>query len=96
MGIAISDTHPSSVWRDATSQTPFQSRLTLELLPRRPPSPSSETCCSSLAPSGLVTNMYPDLESRNVSKMIWMLSSSSIRGESRRISVAITLPASEL
>jgi len=60
IGIAISATQPSLVRRATTSQTPSQFRLMLAVmlpLPRKPPSPSSATCCSSLAPSGLVTNM---------------------------------------
>ena len=59
IGIAISATHPSLVRRETTSQTPSQFTLMFEvlLLLRNPPSPSSATCCSSLAPSGLVTNM---------------------------------------
>ena len=58
IGIAISATHPSAVRRATAFQTPSQSTLTFGLLlPRKPPSPSSATCCSSLAPSGLMTNM---------------------------------------
>ena len=58
IGTAISATHPSGVRRAAASQTPSQFTLMFGLLePRKPPSPSSATCCSSLAPSGLTTNM---------------------------------------
>ena len=58
IGIAISAVHPSGVRCATTSQTPSQFRLMFDVLvPRQPPSPSSDTCCSSLAPSGLVTNM---------------------------------------
>jgi hypothetical protein len=58
-GIAISAVQPAPVTRATTSQIPSQLRLTLELLafPRVLPSPSSVICCSSLAPSGVVTNM---------------------------------------
>ncbi len=60
-GMAISAVQPSSVIRAATSQIPSQFLLMLELTSPSPirllPSPSSEICCSSLAPSGVVTNM---------------------------------------
>ena len=90
IGMTISADQPSSVRRARTSQIASQSRLTLEVTPPRPPSPSLKTCWSSLAPRGLVTNMYPDRESMKVSRMIWKLSSSRMRGESLRISVALT------
>ena len=58
MGMAISAVHPSGVRWATTSHTPSQFTLMLEVLvPRQPPSPSSDTCCSSFAPRGLVTNM---------------------------------------
>ncbi len=58
-GIAISAVHPSSVTRLTTSQMPSQLRLMFEFTrpERLLPSPSSEICCSSFAPSGVVTNM---------------------------------------
>ncbi len=91
IGIAISASQPSSVRRARTCQTPSQSRLTFDELPnpRSPPSPSLNTCWSSCAPSGFVTNMYAERESLKVSRMIWKLSSCRIRSESRRISVAV-------
>ena len=94
MGMAISAVHPVAFRREATIQTPSQLRLTLELFPRPWPSPSSKICCSSLAPSGLVTNMYPERESLKVSMMTWKLSSSRILSESRLISVATSSPES--
>src|SRR6185436_5790678 len=57
VGMEISAVQPSSVMRDAVSQMPSQLRLILEFVPRPLFSPSSEICCSSLAPSGVVTNM---------------------------------------
>ena len=63
-GIRNSAVHPRESTVVATSQTPSQLRLILELLAMKPeddarvlPSPSSEICCSSFAPSGVVTNM---------------------------------------
>ena len=71
IGIAISATQPLGVCFAATSQTPSQSRLILEeAQPKRPPSPSLATCWSSIAPRGFVTNMYPERESLNVSRII--------------------------
>ncbi len=99
MGIAISAIQPSSVRRAETCQTPSQSRFTFDDTPKlpkpSPPSPSFETCWSSCAPSGFVTNMYAERESLNVSRMIWKLSSSRMRSESRRISVAVMASGSE-
>ncbi len=57
VGMAISAVQPSLVICAAEFHTPSQLRLTFEVVPRPPPSPSSKICCSSLAPSGVVTNM---------------------------------------
>ena len=56
-GIEISAVQPSLMMRAAVSHTPSQLRFTFDVVPRPPPSPSSKTCCSSLAPSGVVRNM---------------------------------------
>ena len=59
-GMAISAVQPSSVIRAATSQMPSQFVIDVgvdEARRRLLPSPSSEICCSSFAPSGVVTNM---------------------------------------
>ena len=92
-GIAISAAHPSGTIAAATCHTPSQSRLMLDVdRPKRPPYPSLKTCWSSFAPSGLVANMYAERESLKVSNTIWTLSSSRMRSESRRISVAVGAP----
>ena len=70
IGIAISATQPLGVCFATTSQTPSQSRLILEdVLPERLPSPSLATCWSSIAPRGLVTNMYAEREALKVARI---------------------------